>query len=130
MLVLPSGTPRISYAQLLRKRNTDNPVQISPRRYVNWRAPGVAFNHSCDPNTGLTSYPHLSYVALRDIAKGEELCWDYSTTMDKETICEFPCGCGAKHCRKTIKGFYWLPKKLQARYAKLAVVQRYLFAEK
>ncbi len=129
LVTVPRTYALIPYAQLLCKRVTDNPLQISPRRYLDWRAPGVTFNHSCAPNVGLTSYPQLVFVALRDIAVGEELRWDYSTSIDKDTECDFVCDCGAESCRKTIGGFYWLPKKLQASYKKLGIVQRYLLKE-
>src|SRR3954470_10317610 len=37
-------------------------------------------NHSCTPNAGFVEgNPVL--VALRDIAAGEEICWDYSTSL-------------------------------------------------
>lgn len=128
---VPSGRyDTISYAQLLRKRITDNPLQISLRRYLDWEAPGVTFNHSCEPNVGLTSYPHATFIALRDIKKGEELRWDYSTSIDKDTECDFDCDCGAKDCRKRIGGFMWLSKRLKARYVKADVVQRYLINER
>ena len=130
VFVVPNRYARISYPQLLRKRNTDNPLQISPRRYLDWKAPGVLFNHSCAPNLGLTSYPELAFIALSDIHRGEELTWDYSTSIDKDTMCDFECGCGAKTCRKTIGGFKWLPKRLRAWYTKRGVVQNYLLKEK
>src|SRR5262245_40922045 len=39
-------------------------------------------NHSCDPNTGFTTGETVLY-ALRDIAAGEEICWDYSTSISE-----------------------------------------------
>ncbi len=35
-------------------------------------------NHSCDPNAGILG--HIALVALRPIATGEEICFDYGTT--------------------------------------------------
>jgi hypothetical protein len=129
ILTVPRTFPTITYAQLLRKRNTDNPLQISPRRYIDWSGVSLYFNHACEPNVGLTSYPNLAYVALRDIKDGEELFWDYSTSIDKDTECDFVCACGAKSCRTTIGGFKHLPLTVRNYYAKLGVVQRYLLQE-
>lgn len=128
---VPDGRyPLISYQQLLRKRVTDNPIQVSPRRYLDWSGPALRFNHACEPNTGLTSYPRLAYVALRDIKAGEELRWDYSTSVDKDTECDFTCDCGAKTCRERIGGFKDLPKRLKTKYLKAGVVQDFLRSER
>jgi hypothetical protein len=54
-------------------------VQVGPEEYLHPASPGMYVNHSCEPNCGLT--PGLVLVALRDIAIGEELFFDYSTTM-------------------------------------------------
>src|SRR5271156_2863035 len=37
-------------------------------------------NHSCDPNVGFVEGDRVLY-ALRDIAVGEEIGWDYSTSI-------------------------------------------------
>src|SRR3954464_3905021 len=58
-------------------------------------------NHSCDPNAGfLTGEPVL--VALRDIAAGEEVCWDYSTSISLPGW-SLDCRCGSANCRGVIR---------------------------
>ena len=57
-------------------------------------------NHSCDPNT---VYNGLNVVAIRHIAKGEELTLDYATFLDKN-MQPFHCLCGAPNCRGLIIG--------------------------
>jgi D-alanine-D-alanine ligase len=57
-------------------------------------------NHSCDPNT---IYNGLNVVAIRHIAKGEELTLDYATFLDKN-MQPFHCLCGAPNCRGLIMG--------------------------
>jgi len=57
-------------------------------------------NHSCDPNT---AYNGLNVVAIRPIAKGEELTLDYATFLDKN-MQPFHCLCGASNCRGLIIG--------------------------
>jgi D-alanine-D-alanine ligase len=54
-------------------------------------------NHSCHPNTGFLHGDPVLY-AMRDIAAGEEICWDYSTSIS-ETGWSMPCHCGAPTCR-------------------------------
>lgn len=131
ILEIPRGKfPLITYRELLKRRVTDNPLQVSARRYLDWSGEYIRFNHACDPNCGLTSYPALRYVALRPIAVGEELRFDYSTTMDQDTECEFHCHCGAKACRTVIGGFKHLPKRMRDRFIRLGVVQRFLLTER
>lgn len=83
-------------------------------------------NHSCEPNAGLKfgeSGPLL--VALEKIEVGEEITWDYSTTMYKNTW-RMICGCRKPSCRKVIGDFTLLPASLQRRYLRLNVIPNYL----
>lgn len=83
-------------------------------------------NHSCDPNCGLY-FKNGSVVlkAIKDIEVGDEITWDYSTTMYKndQTIL---CLCKSKNCRKVIKEFSYLPKKIMKRYIDLGIVPKYI----
>jgi predicted NBD/HSP70 family sugar kinase len=45
--------------------------------------------------------------AMRDIAAGEELVWDYNLYDDEEPA---PCHCGAKNCRGTMYSEDWIAK--------------------
>ncbi len=59
-------------------------------------------NHSCEPN-GYIDAEGLTFVALRDIARGEEITFNYLTTesaMDDPFTCE----CGAPNCFGLIRG--------------------------
>lgn len=72
-------------------------------------------NHACDPTLWWNGYDSL--VARRDIAKGEELTYDYSTVeLSKEMM--FPnCGnCVGPTCRKQVKGDDWKLPELQEAY--------------
>jgi uncharacterized protein len=75
---------------------------------------GDWINHCCKPNLGLAG--QISFVAMRDIQAGEELCYDYAMS-DGSSIDEFSCGCGAPNCRKTISGQDWKKTDLQEAYA-------------
>src|SRR5262245_12789132 len=76
-------------------------------------------NHSCAPNIGFL-HGTLTQYALRDIAAGEELLWDYSTSMN-EAGWSVPCGCGAATCRGSIQSFRDLPASEQARLRALSL---------
>lgn len=69
-------------------------------------------NHSCDPNIALQG--QIVFVAMRDIAAGEELTHDWATTDDGDY--ELACHCGSPRCRWTITGKDWTKKELQAKY--------------
>ena len=54
-------------------------------------------NHSCGPNCEIQIVRgHIWVVALRDIAPGEELSYDYG--FDYADWREHPCRCGAQEC--------------------------------
>ena len=59
-------------------------------------------NHSCDPNCEADEVDgQVWIIALRDIAAGEELAYDYNL-YDGEEDDESLCLCGAVHCRGTL----------------------------
>ena len=80
-------------------------------------------NHSCDPNCRL-DYPgggKVFLMALRDIAPGEELSFDYATTTTRAGIEAFPgwrfnCLCGAANCRGEVGSAEDLPPERVAYY--------------
>jgi hypothetical protein len=57
-------------------------------------------NHSCDPNAFFNG---LNEIALKNIAKGEELTLDYAEFLD-ENMEPFQCQCGSSNCRGLIMG--------------------------
>jgi uncharacterized protein len=71
-------------------------------------------NHSCDANAGISG--QISLVALRPIAAGEEICFDYGTS-DGHPDFHMKCYCGAANCRGAVTGNDWKAPALQARYA-------------
>lgn len=101
-------------------------LQIGPDLYLGASGnPDDCVNHSCNPNSGLQiAGLDVRLIALRDIAMGEEICFDYSTTMDEDDF-EMTCRCGSSACRGVIGDFKRLPPELQRRYARLGVVPEY-----
>ena len=91
-------------------------VQVEENLYLVTSREGPAdwVNHSCNPNAGLEG--QIVVVAMRDIANGEEVCYDYAMS-DGSPYDEFECECGAAGCRGKVTGEDWLKPELQQRYA-------------
>lgn len=84
------------------------------------------FNHSCNPNSGLKiKNGKIILIAIKNIKKGEEITWDYSTTMDEDDW-EMDCKCCSKKCRGRIRDFKYLSKKIQQKYTKLGIVPKFI----
>ncbi|MEO8610830.1 MAG: SET domain-containing protein-lysine N-methyltransferase [Chloroflexota bacterium] len=75
--------------------------------------PADFINHSCNPNAGLNG--QIALVAMRDIAAGEEICYDYAMS-DGSAYDEFECQCGEAACRHRVTGHDWRLPELQQRY--------------
>lgn len=76
-------------------------------------------NHSCDPNCqAIETRGRIFIEALRDIAQGEELFYDYAYERTEDTTEEdekmYVCLCGSKNCRGSILAGEKPKKKRQA----------------
>lgn len=76
------------------------PMKDSPLRYL---------NHSCNPNMARKGEDQFGFVAIRDIAPGEELTADYSLLEANPYWTMDGCGCGSAECRHTIGDVSSLP---------------------
>jgi uncharacterized protein len=108
---------RISWKEALR-RHPHNPDEPNHTFYFALDNGGVIdgkvngnsarwINHSCAPNCEAEEIDGHVYVgALRDIAAGEELFYDYGLVIDarqtKKLKREYECRCGARKCRGTM----------------------------
>ena len=70
-------------------------------------------NHSCDPNLKFSEQGN-SFVALRSIKKGEELFFDYATSV-YDGGWSVVCQCNSENCRGTIMGYQDLNSDIQIR---------------
>lgn len=87
-------------------------------------------NHSCDPNSGVKiGGESAGLFAIRPIKKGEEITWDYSTTIVGEDDWALDCNCGSKNCRKKISDFKYLPADVRAKYIALGIVPDYVIED-
>ena len=69
---------------------------------------GAYLNHSCDPNCEIEEINKRAWIfALRDIAAGEELLWDYNLYDDEAPA---PCHCGSANCRGTMYSPEWMAR--------------------
>ncbi len=92
---------------------------LTQRTVVDGRVNGNAarfINHSCEPNCEAVIEDGRIWIdALRTIAQGEELTYDYQYERvsgdDEADEKKYPCSCGATRCRGTIL----LPKRRKGR---------------
>lgn len=83
-------------------------------------------NHSCDPNAAIfIKENRAALYAIKQINKGDEITWDYSTSMNEDEW-EMKCSCNSSKCRKIIKDFKYLPKSIQDEYIKLGNLAPYI----
>ena len=91
----------------------DDDLYISPVSLEEREASILYSNHSCNANLGIRG--EITFVALRDIAAGEELTHDWCMTDDGDYI--LSCNCGAPNCRGKLTGKDWQKPELQKKYA-------------
>ena len=109
--------------------NHSHANQVSLTEWVFEDGLGPKVNHSCDPTCGVRvsdAVEGFDFVALRPIAAGDEITFDYA--MRNYVIEHFPdrCLCGAANCRATITGWMDLAAERKAAYGDL--VAPYLLA--
>jgi len=109
--IIVFGGPRLHRSQV---DWSDYHLQIDEDLYLGPSgSPDDFINHSCDPNSAFRQ--GLVLVALRDIAVGEEITWDYGTAIDEHDFPGFPCCCGAANCRGLVRSFRDLERDVQQR---------------
>ncbi|MBX9851776.1 MAG: SET domain-containing protein [Cytophagaceae bacterium] len=119
-------TGPIIFSEQVEKKPKDKnsyPLQIGTLEYIDLEEPGVLANHSCSPNAGIQNDRFL--VALEDILPGEEIVYDYSTTMDEDNW-TLECKCGNANCRHIIGDFRHLPAEVRTKYLDLNIVQSFI----
>src|ERR1043166_8851162 len=118
-VILTFSGPIITFEQAVALGvNEANALQIDATYYMDLEEPGRYVNHSCAPNAGIKQHTRL--IALRRIARDEEIHYDYSTTM-LEDHWTMICKCGASGCRGIVSDFRSLSARLQRRYLRLGI---------
>jgi SET domain-containing protein len=131
---IPAGTlicsitgPHLSFKEtLLLGEKESHCIQIGINEYILCEPPFLYSNHSCNPNCGINASFQL--FALKNINPGEELFWDYSTSM-LERHWTMNCFCGSENCRKLITDFDFLPSELQETYLRMNIVLPFIIDE-
>lgn len=100
-----------------------NLLQVDLDRFLQPEPVGLYVNHSCRPNTCLRDGPSL--YALRRIRRGEEIRFDYSTSIfhDQWTMV---CNCGEPCCRGVVADFATLPYRIREGYMALDAVPEFI----
>ena len=85
-------------------------------------------NHNCNPNCYIKAIVNSAFlIALRPIAKDEELTFDYSlTSTDIAEEWNINCVCHRFYCRGLITGFDSLDDKKKDEAIKNSIIPRYI----
>ena len=124
-IICKMAGPNISLKEFSEKYDINGctPLQIGEDIFIDLIEPYVCFNHSCDPNAGLRNNAVL--FALKDIKVGEEIFYDYSTSVD-DVWWTMECKCRTKKCRKLIGDFQSVPHLQKEFYRKNKALTKYI----
>ncbi len=76
--------------ELNSKYDIDGSFGYNKARYI---------NHSCNPNCEVDIIKgHIWIISIKNIKKGQELCYDYGYEFDKDDYTDHICKCGSKNC--------------------------------
>lgn len=116
-----TGTP-ITLGEL-EKKNEDGEISVNrfiqtgTGTFIQLTGESALFNHSCNPNAGITGINKL--FALQNINTGDEITYDYSTTIgpqiNEETFL-LNCNNNEDNCRTKIGNVSTLPKEVIKKY--------------
>ena len=124
---LPPGVPlievsgqKMNFEETVALGNKEShSMQIGLHDYILVEPPFLYSNHSCDPNCGINE--DLQMITIKPVHKGEELTWDYSTSM-LERHWTMKCHCGTSLCRKEVLDFDLIPEHIQEKYIRNRIV--------
>ncbi|MDD5083629.1 MAG: hypothetical protein PHT88_01660, partial [Candidatus Moranbacteria bacterium] len=89
---------------------------------LNYLSIPMHMNHCCNGNVGCDE--ESDFVAIKNIRKGQELCFDYALVMSNPDYV-LKCKCGDRHCRKVITGNDWKDPSFQKKnYRYMSALQR------
>lgn len=93
-------------------KTRDHVIQFEKHKWRDSNSIARCLSHSCEPNCGIQDL--FKIVAMRDIKKDEELCWDYE--MSENSDWQMECLCGSKNCRKLIGVYKYMPQNIREKY--------------
>lgn len=104
---------------------TEFSIQIGWDEHLDAYPPARYLNHACHPNAGVKSNAQglPDFYALRDIAKDEEIRYDYAMTEYRhyersrpEADFDLTCHCGATDCRGRLGYYAEITAELKEKY--------------
>lgn len=115
-----AGTPLFLFEGKELSYNSSHSLQIGEELHLHGDPddPGEALNHACEPNARI-DVATRTLIALRPIAAGEEVMFNYLTT-ELDFRAPFHCRCGAPRCFGLIRGYRHLSDADRARVDPLA----------
>jgi uncharacterized protein len=125
-----SGTRIVEYTgPRITKEIADEKYQDSPTTYlfgigngsivIDGHGTAMFINHSCDPNCETRETRGRVWIrAIRHIAEGEELTYDYNLYDGDES--EATCNCGSAGCRQTMYSPEEIRRRKRAQKAAIA----------
>jgi uncharacterized protein len=96
---------------LTKQIHIDMPFQISKNAYILLDKLSISANHSCSSCCAIRGKNEL--VAIKDIEIGEEITYDYSTTVLPSFLVRnwsMECRCGQSNCRKQVRNADYIPE--------------------
>ena len=100
-------------------------IQVDWDWHLDVEPPARFLNHSCNPNAGVRMKEQLTpmFIALREIAKDEEITFDYAMTEfmhyprnDPRLEFDLSCACGSPECRGKMGYYSELSEELKQKY--------------
>ena len=130
--ILEFSGPRLHKDELptISSFEDDRYLQVGPTEYIG-ESNGLDdyVNHSCDPNCKVVITSDGVFLeAIVDIEIGDEITFDYSTTMAEDDW-ELDCLCGKPQCRGRIRDFRTLLEAVKNRYIELGAVPDFILRE-
>lgn len=111
---IPKHTIIFLYQDSVTNQRTRTSIQVAFDKHIEPGDFGAFANHSCEPNCQIianydkaTNSANVLMLTIVDIAKGEELTFDYATTETEvtEALHNAKCLCQSPNCRGKITGF-------------------------
>jgi len=114
-------------------KRTRHSMQVDADTHILPDGVMVLVNHACEPNCGVLTRPaarEIEVRALRPIAAGEEITFDYDTFEYVVEHVSGACLCGTAKCRGRVPGYKHLAADVKIRYGEyIAEYLRALEAE-
>jgi SET domain-containing protein len=135
---IPAGADVLAFkGEVLHRSDVPSPLRPEEDHYIQigrslYLGPSGEMddlvNHSCDPNCWVRIQGiRAVLVALRPIAPGEEITYDYATTSTEEPQnWTLTCLCGSPQCRGKVTGFPYTSVAVQDAYLAKKIIPGYV----